>query len=249
MRSKKRLKKRYKILNNMRQQIIIIAIFVSFFMGGFAMANGIVVPTISVYPDIYYPFDEVLYLEGRASPESVVQINFQKQGSKPINFNVKSDQNGEWVLAEKISLESGDWEVRVRENLANGKFSDWSNPRIIKVLVNGVVIGGIGIKFAALALIIIILLILSGFIFSYFHIRVKRLNEIIVKKEMKEAHESVRDGIAEIRKDLLDELKLLNMSGKVVSNEEGQRKEHILRELDRIEREMNKEIEDIEKVD
>jgi len=213
----------------------------------FTFAQNIAIPTISVYPDIYYAFDEVLYLEGRAGSESIVQINFQKQGSKPMNFNVKSDPNGEWVLAEKIPLEAGDWEARARENFANGKVSEWSNPRVIKVLVSGIVIGGIGIKFAALAFAIIVLLILGGFVFYYFHIRVKQLNEVIAKKEAEEAHESVREGIAEIRKDLLDELKLLNMSGKKISNEENQRKEHILRELDRIEREVNKEIRDIEK--
>lgn len=214
--------------------------------GNFALAQENTISTINVYPDIYYPIDESLYLEGRAKPDSIIQINFQKQGSKPRNFTVKSNANGEWVFAEKIPLEAGDWEVRARENFANGKLGEWSNPRVFKVIQNGIIIAGVSIKFAVLAFTIFFFLLLSGFIFWYFNARVRLLKEIIVKKEAQEAHESVREGIAEIRKDLLNELKLLTMSNKELSNEEIQRKEHVLRELDRVENEMNKEIRDIE---
>ena len=77
-------------------------------------ADELLVPTITINPDIYYPMDEILYLEGRAQPNANVQIQFQKQGAKPMKFNSKSDSNGEWVLAEKVPLEAGDWEVRAR---------------------------------------------------------------------------------------------------------------------------------------
>ncbi|MBI2591776.1 MAG: hypothetical protein HYW34_03820 [Candidatus Brennerbacteria bacterium] len=95
-------------------------------------AKVLPVPVISVNPDIYYPLDEVLYLEGRALPNSTVQIQFLKQGAKPLKFNSKSDANGEWVLAEKINLESGDWEVRARSlslsriKLPNGQIRGFS---------------------------------------------------------------------------------------------------------------------------
>ncbi|MDO8600006.1 MAG: hypothetical protein Q7R73_00075 [bacterium] len=71
-------------------------------------------PTIAVYPDVYYPFDEVLYLEGSAKPVSVVQLQLTKQGARPETFTTKSDSRGEWVFAEKIPLVAGEWEVRAR---------------------------------------------------------------------------------------------------------------------------------------
>lgn len=76
-------------------------------VSGAIAAGELSVPTININPDIYYPFDEILYLEGRAGPISNVQVQFQKLGAKPLRFNVKSDANGEWVLAEKVPLVGG----------------------------------------------------------------------------------------------------------------------------------------------
>ena len=207
------------------------------------------VPVISVNPDIYYPFDEIIYIEGRALPNSTVQIQFQKQGAKLLKFNSKSDANGEWVLAEKIPLESGDWEIRARFLAGPDKISEWSNPRVFKVIVSGVTIGGINIKFAFLTFTLLVVLFAAASIFFYFRYKVKQLKAVIISKEIKEARDSVKDGLSEIRKDLIDELKIMESSVKTLSAEELSRKEHLLRELDLLERNMDKEIQDIKAVD
>ncbi len=177
----------------------------------------------------------------------LLEVRFQKQGAKPLTFRIKSDSRGEWVLAEKIQLEAGDWEVRVSENDPENSenFSEWSNPRIFKVLVNGITIGGINIKFAALSLAIIILLIVGGLIVIYFAHRVSRLKKALLEKEINEAKQSARDTTAEMRKNILDELKLFE-SKKKLSVDELARKEHLLHDLENLERHMEKEIEDIE---
>lgn len=77
-------------------------------------ASDLSAPTIAVYPDVYYPFDEVLYLEGSAKPATVVRVQLTKQGARPEIFTVKSDARGEWVFAEKIPLVAGEWEARAR---------------------------------------------------------------------------------------------------------------------------------------
>lgn len=198
------------------------------------------VPTININPDVYYPFDEILYLEGRAGPVSNVQVQFQKQGAKPLKFNVKSDSNGEWVLAEKVPLEAGNWEVRVRiveatKNNPEGRTSEWSNPRVFNVIVTGITIGGVNIKFALLSFIIIFLLLAGTAAASYFILKVRRLKSELVSKEIAEAHESVREGVSHIRTDLLEEKK------------QSSKKEHLVQELDRLEREMEREISDIKR--
>ena len=192
-------------------------------------ANELPVPTINISPDVYYPFDEILYLEGRAKPASNVEIQFQKQGAKPLKFNVKSDTNGEWVLAEKASLSAGDWEVRVRSET-----SQWSNSRVFKSIVTGITIGGVNVKFAFLSFIIIFLLLSGAAVVSYFILRVRRLKSDLVSKEIHEAHESVREGMSHIRDDLIGD------------KEQPSKKEHLVRELDRLEKEMEREISDIE---
>lgn len=205
-------------------------------------------PTIVINPDVYYPLDEVLYLEGRAEPNALLEIRFQKQGAKPLTFRIKSDARGEWVLAEKIRLEAGDWEVRARESNPENpeNVSEWSNPRIFKVVISGITIGGINIKFAALSLIIVVLLLVGVAVVLYFTHRVSRLKRALLEKEIGEAKQSARDTIAEMRSNTLDELKLLE-SKKRLSADELARKEHLLRDLENLERNMEKEIEDIEK--
>lgn len=210
-------------------------------------AESLPAPTISVSPDVYYPLDEIIYLEGRAKPNIIVQINFQKQGVKPLNFNVKADASGEWVLAEKAPLKDGNYEVRVR-TVQGDQTSDWSNPRIIKVIVSGVTIGGVNVKFALLTFLLFVLLALGAAVFLYFNWRVRRLKAVIADKEIQEVEETAREGIAELRKDLLDELKLIESSERKLSAEELTRKEHILRELDMLERNISREIKDIEKI-
>lgn len=210
------------------------------------LAQKLPEPIISVSPDIYYPLDEVLYLEGRAVPNTRVEIRLQKQGYKPRNFTAKVDSHGEWVLAEKVPLEGGEWEVRVRTIESATSTSEWSNPRVFKVIVSGITLGGVNIKFAMLSLLLIGFIILGAAAVMYLNWHVKRLRAALVSKEVREAGETVREGIAEIRRDLLAELRLLGQEGRPLNHEELARKEHILNELDKLENQMQKEIRDIE---
>lgn len=234
-------------------KILLILIFVFTTGRLFIFAAGeLPTPTININPDVYYPFDEILYLEGRAGSASNVQVQFQKQGAKPLKFNVKSDANGEWVLAEKVSLSAGNWEIRARiieatKDNPEGRTSQWSNPRVFNVIVTGITLGGVNIKFAFLSFIIIFLLLIGIAAASYFILKVRRLKSELISKEIREAHESVREGVSHIRDDLLEELRVFESSEKPLSEEQLSKKEHLVRELDRLEREMEREISDIER--
>lgn len=155
-------------------------------------------------------------------------------------------------LRKKYLLWGGNWEVRVRiveatKNNPEGRASEWSNPRIFNVIVTGIIIGGVNIKFAFLSFVIIFLLLAGAVVVSYFILRVRRLKSDLVSKEIREAHESVREGMSHIRNDLLEELKSLESSEKPLSEEQYSKKEHLVRELDRLEREIEHEISDIER--
>lgn len=245
-----------KIINNSIRSgiisavIILLLVFVAFNAKAAPQADStgeIASPTISINPDVYYPMDEVLYLEGSAEPNFSIQIRFQKQGAKPVVFTSKSDSRGEWVLAEKVPLEAGDWEVRAKVVDVKDKdnVSEWSNPRVFKVVVSGITIGRVNIKFAALSLVIIILLIGGIVVVLYFSNRVRRLKTVLLNKEIGEAQESVREGFSQLHQNLRDELRLLE-SQKNLSQEELVRKEQVLRNLENIERNIQKEIKDIE---
>lgn len=186
-------------------------------------------------------------MEGRADPNATLQINFQKAGAKPINLTVKSNADGEWVLTQKLPLDAGEWEVRARLVTSSGMSSEWSNPRVFRAVVTGITIGGVNITFISLSLFIVLLLMLGVGVVVYYSLRVRRLTGALVAKEIREARDSVHGGISEIRKDILDEIRLLESSTRPLSGEALTRKEHLLRELENLEKTIEAEISDIER--
>jgi hypothetical protein len=188
-----------------------------------------------------------LYGEGRAKANTTVQVRLQNSMAKPVIFTIKSDPRGEWVFAEKINLRAGSWEARARtiDLEDENNISDWSNPRIINVIVSGITVGGINIKFAALSLMILILLILGATIVSYYSRRVTNLKSELIVKEAHEARNSVHSGFLDLRQDVLDEIKSLEGKNHI-SPAELKKKEKLLLRLENLEKETEKDIIDIE---
>ncbi|MCH7882884.1 hypothetical protein IIA95_00475 [Patescibacteria group bacterium] len=232
------------------KKILILLAMIFFAKMGWA-AGHLPIPSIAIRPDIYYAGDEILYLEGRARPNSTVQIQFQKQGAKPITLTSKSDGNGEWVFAEKVPLEKGDWQVRARVAESSGAVSTWSNPRIFKVIVTGITIGSVTIKFALLTFIIVILLIISAAGAWYYMIQARRMKEkfqeALRKKELESVGAVIDQNFAELRAKITQELEHIEKrlkDGKL-SEEEKEHREHLLRELKEVEETIKKKIENI----
>ena len=225
---------------------VVTASFPSWGLAGEGVAGVLQAPKIAIAPDTYYPFDEILYIEGLAPIMSTVQVRLQKTGSKPVQLTVKSNELGEWVLAQKVSLVEGEWEVRARTVIGEEKVSEWSQPRILTVVSSGVSFGGIQVRFMSLTFIILLCILAGIGAIGYFMRRITKLRALLLSKEIHEARESLREGLAGLRGNLMEEHRFLNQSGKPLSLEDISRKEHIFRELDRIEKTMEKEIEDIE---
>lgn len=201
------------------------------------------VPTITISPDVYYPFEEILYVEGMAPPNAHVELRLQKTGARPLSYTLNAQPNGEWALAEKIPLTAGEWEARVR--LLEGDLpGPWSNPRVFSVVISGFTVAGIKIKYATLALVILALVLVGGIGIIFFSLRISRLKSALMSKEVREAQASVRSGLDVLRHEIFSELKLLNSSRRL-SAEKLARKEHLMQELERIEREISREINDI----
>lgn len=160
-------------------------------------AEELPAPTIAVSPDLYYSLDEILYLEGKAVPNSTVQVQFQRQGSKPLNLNARSDANGEWVLAEKVPLESGNWEVRTRLVKASGNASAWSNPRILKAVVTGVTVGNITVKYVPVVIFLFLAVLASIILLMYSVFRVRVIQRLEQQKEISEKTEFLERSLKE----------------------------------------------------
>lgn len=222
-----------------------------------AMAAEIIsTPTISVTPDIYYPFDEILYLEGNAAPETLIQVQFQKSGAKPVTMTTRSDVRGEWVLAGKVPLDAGAWEVRARLVTGAGAISAWSNPRLIKAVATGIVLGGVSVTYVFLLLIFLSALGAAAALAWYFYSRMKRferraktlrirelegelrrrsqaLEQALLDKDKQEAEAEVEKSVSELRALLLKELEHFEETagGRALTREEQEHKERLVAEL------------------
>ncbi len=254
-------------------KLLLIAAFSFYFFifgSGFA-AEELRPPTITINPDVYYPLDEILYIEGRAVPNVAIQIQFQKSGAKPVNLNIKSDTNGEWVLAEKVPLEKGDWEVRARVVLNSGATSEWSNPRVLKAISTGFVIGGFTVKYAFLLFLFLVVLTFSIILILYFFFRMKRyrerieairirelekklaektekLEEALLDKEKEETETILKKNFAELKAAILTELEHLEEAagGRPLSKEELEHKEHLFGRLKEAEEKIESKIKSID---
>ena len=200
-------------------------------------------PMIAISPDNFYPFDEVLYLEGRSQGGAFVDVLIERQGEKPLRFTVKADSSGEWVGAEKAYLSAGIWEVRARQTVGD-EVSGWSNPRIIRSVVTGVTFLGLKVRYVVIASILAVFILVIASILFYFLRRIRRMREDLLQKQVHDTEDRFRKGFSEIRKDLMDELKLLtsNAQSRPPTPEELDRMDHILRELDELEQSLGQDV-------
>ncbi len=221
-----------------------------------AVSLDIAEPTIAISPDIFYPLDEILYVEGLARPHASVKVELRKSGAKPIRLSSQASANGEWTIAERLMLEKGDWEIRAQV-VENGATSAWSNPRIIRAVINGFQIGNFTIKFSTAALYLSLLFMAGLSLLVYGSVRVrtmrrreenrirqKRIHELeskLKQKELEELTESVQKGFSEIRSDILEK--------GIAQGTLPQAQEESIEKLQTIQSKIEEEIHDVAKLD
>lgn len=203
-------------------------------------------PSIAITPDVFYPLDEILYIEGRGAPEAVVTVALQKQGEKPLKFSVKADSFGEWVVSEKTYMPSGNWEVRARQQ-SKGEVSDWSNPRVIRSVVTGVNIFGFNVRYVVITVILLLFFAIIAGILFYFLRKIKNLKQGLLEKQLRETETQFHENVSVIRRDLMSELQTIvaNAEKRPLTSEELARRDHLLSELDNLEKSMEHNIQDI----
>lgn len=219
-------------------------------------------PEINVAPEIYYPLDETLYIEGKADPKSKVELFFEKPGSNPVRITVDANSGGEWFLSQKLELASGEWMVRAR--VSYDPPSDWSNPRIIQSRVTGFVVGGVRVKYAPIAIALVLLFLLGGGFLLYAIMRARsvrigaherelqegmeKLQKELRLKDREAAEVSLEQHFGEIRNRVLKELEHLESRAKKndkLSGDEEAHRAKLLRELREAEDTISKKVKEI----
>jgi len=242
-----------------RSASLFLALAVLFLFTVSVSAASLTAPIISVAPDTYYPLDERLYIEGAAPVGKTIDLLFDKPGSQPIRVSVRANSNGEWFYSDKLELASGEWMVRARTLDDSGDNpSDWSNPRIVRSVVSGFVIGSLKVKYIPIILILSFLLLGATCLFTYSALRVRTIRRLETEKKMEEETKRLRKALqkerreatghlieerfADLRKSILEEMEHLDRQyheGKLSKEEEVHRVE-LMRQLRQIEGELEK---------
>lgn len=186
-------------------------------------------PKITEYPTNIISPGEFLALKGTALPKAKVEIHMNRRGGEEIVFNSQADEKGDWSAIYENVIPSGVYEISAKQILDTGAESLLS--QAITIGVNSWFwrawqwvknVGGI---------IIIGLIILAGLVVAgYYFIHQFRMWRIKLRREVREAESAVASGFKKLKKEI--------KSGKTASK--------VLEDLSDIEKNIEKEIKDIE---
>jgi len=187
-------------------------------------------PKITEYPTNIISPGEKLVLKGTAVPKATIEIHMVSRGQGEIVFNVQADENGNWTATYENIIPSGVYEVSAKQILDTGTQSFLSQP--VNIGVNSWFwrawqwiknVGGI---------VGVILVLLAGLVVAahYFWHQFK-IWRLKLKREICEAESAVEKGFKKLKKEI--------KGGKTASK--------VLKDLSEIEKNIEKEIKDIEK--
>jgi len=247
-----KLKKKYKGLI-----AIVILIVSSFFFtvsakaeGGFSAIDPPFITTISKN----ISNEEIFYVGGKA----------ETKGEK-ITIYIKNNRTGETFNEEVSADKKGEWFYRHNAFLSEGNYILWAQSKIgdqlsapspqIQMTVSKTALefGASRISYRTLlSSVIIILFIILLFLLFYIILSVKRIRKKnkLFNKEVKEVEDAVHRGFMILHREMKKELKIVEETGskKALSEEEKNYREHLMNDLKKIERHIEKEVIDVERL-
>lgn len=205
-------------------------------------------PIITDYPENLLP-EDILALKGTSLPKATILIYVQKKGEESIVQSVGSDMNGNWSYVFDQPVEKGIYRVWARTIDYRGAQSLPSEKITIPVKKAALVRLG-ELLLDHLTVIISILTFLAIIFFgSLYFWRESRHFLKKLKKETKEAEETLHRAFNALREEAEEELKLLNKvkSIRELTREEEKIRKNLRKNLTIAEKYIEKEIRDIRK--
>ena len=202
-------------------------------------------PIITDYPKELLP-GNIFSVKGTALPEAVIKVYIQKDGKEIKIGETKSDKEGKWVYIEVEPLEKGAYQVWAEVIDSLGAKSKPSEK--VTILVSPPVfikIGRLVIDYLTMiiTLLVLILAIISGAIWSWKKIRQRRK---ILRKEISEAERASFRAFKALREETKEQVAKLD--GKPgLSRREKKICDDLKKALNISEKFIGKEIKDIEK--
>jgi hypothetical protein len=206
--------------------------------------SSIEVPIITTIPDVYNSGEEILYIEGRAMPNTIVILYLKKEDEIVKKWEIVCDGNGNWQFTTEELFQSGEYKIQAQTRDARGAISNFSEEHNLKIILNGFAIGSFLIDYWTMIMILIILIALLIILFVIFVLREKKEHKKI-DKEVREARESLKATFNLLRKKIEKRIKSID-SRPGFRKEEKEIRNDIFKILNSSEKIVEKEIKDIE---
>ena len=163
--------------------------------------ESISVPEILVYPAIYNAGEEILYIGGKALPNSIVVIFLKRNNSLIKTWETASDEEGSWSSYSDELFSNGIYVISATTEDSRGAVSSLSKEYEMEVSLNGISIGSLLIDYGSLILMLFLLVIIFLVITVYVCCKMKKERNNIWE-ETKEAELSLKKTFKELRNDL-----------------------------------------------
>ena len=207
--------------------------------------NPIEKPQISVFPEKYIAGEEVLYMAGTSLPEVEITVFMKKNEREIKRWTTLSNSQGEWSFSTKNLFKSGTYQFILKARDRRGAVSEETAPKTVEISLSGLALGPILVTFRMLTLILGLISILGILIFGFLILRIKQSKKIL-KKETREAKESLDNNFAILRKEIEKRIELLD-SQPGFTKKERKVYDDLKKFLKTAEESVSKEVGDIEK--
>lgn len=202
-------------------------------------------PSITVVPEQYLAGEEILYMEGTSLPSVEIMV-YLKSGDRDImQWKTRSNEKGEWSLSTSDLIKPGDYLLSAMAQDERGAISNLSQEYKLNVSFNGLIAGDIMVTSKNIILALSSLSLL-GIIFAFWRFYKARMTRRILRKEIKEAKDSLLANFSGLEKEIEKKIGLVD-SQPGLSEQERMAYEKIKESLKAAQQSIDKEIKDIEK--
>lgn len=199
--------------------------------------------------------DEIFYIGGETDNSEVAVIVYiqKKDHSQMMDFTVATDDKKDWFYRHNNFLSAGEYIVWTQSKLGE-QFSPPSSQILVKVEKAALQIGSSRLTREAIFWTVIIGMLLAILLLAVYlsHSFVKlKKHKRRLTKELREAEESIKRGLAFLKKDIEKELEILRRTGnsRRFSQDKEEAEKKLIEDIARIERHIGKEMEDIERLE
>lgn len=198
--------------------------------------------------------EEIFYAGGKTDVGNATVILYIQnlQTGETESYNIQSDNKGDWFYRHSGFLSTGNYLLWAQTRLADAASPPSPQTQMV-VRRTALQFGASRLSYEALYFLLTILLTLIAFIlFAYIiiHGRRGRAKQAAFLKETMEVEDALRHGFALLRRDIGAELALIKKAklNKVISLEERQKEEELLKDLEVVEARIGREILDVERL-